>query len=77
MYIALQIFSEYALWLENCSCFLTLDCYPGLVAMFYEELSFSFSFSFLIIFQEEEIKLKPVIAFDCGKEFFSCLLATS
>ena len=75
VHIALHIFSEYALWLENCSCFLTLECYPGLVAMFYE-LSFFFS-SFLIIFQEEEIKLKPVIAFDCGKKFFSCLLAMS
>lgn len=23
-----------------------------------------------LFFQEEEIKLKPVISFDCGKEFF-------
>ena len=28
---------------------------------------FTTLFMFLHIFQEEEIKLKPVVAFDCGK----------
>ena len=49
----------------QCEVFLTLNFKLVLVVKFYQLLSFYL----LIIFQEEEIKLKLVIAFDCGKVF--------
>ena len=49
----------------QCEVFLTLNYNLVLVVKFYQLLNFYL----LIIFQEEEIKLKPVIAFDCGKVF--------
>ena len=49
----------------QCEVFLTLNYNLVLVVQFYQ----LFSLYLLIIFQEEEVKLKPVIAFDCGKVF--------
>ena len=44
--------------------FLTLNYNLVLVIKFYQLLSF-----YLLIIFQEEIKLRPVIAFDCGKVF--------
>ena len=48
-----------------CEVFLTLNYNLVLVVQFYQ----LFSLYLLFIFQEEEVKLKLVIAFDCGKVF--------
>ena len=49
----------------QCEVFLTLNYNLVLVVQFYQ----LFSLYLLIIFQEEEVKMKLVIAFDCGKVF--------
>ena len=49
----------------QCEVFLTLNYNLVLVIQFYQ----LFSLYLLFIFQEEEVKLKSVIAFDCGKVF--------